>query len=655
MSALIRARAAGAFAILATALPPAQVNTTYTHTFTTVGACIVGTPNPFSGNVGRVTWSLPQGSVLPQGLTFTDSGVLSGIPREVGSHSFTVRATDSCQNSESRSFTLVVATTVSQRSMTVRPGAVEFRVQYTAARSSREPVTLELSGAPNEAVDYQVTTATPWLRVVENATGQTPRTVFLEAEGISTFAPGQYNGSFTVTSGALNSPLTVPVILYVSGSQNVSVSATSFLFNLNAAQPTDSRNLQVTSLQPGVRFRIRAETNNGGNWLTVNPSGAVYETVREFQVVANATGLARGTYQGTVIVTPDQNLGGEVRIPVTVVVTAVNTIAISQTQLTFDGPGTQSLTIGTTTGAPIAFTAQTNGAPWLTVDPRSATAPWAVNVSTTTLGLTPGRHEGAILITPAGSTEAIPIRVVLNVVAGQPQVTALSNGASFMPGGVAAGELVAITGFNLGPAAGVEAAPDAAGRYPTVLANTQVLVDGVAAPLTYVSERQINAVIPFGVQGRTTARLQVISNGATANQLDLSVVDAAPGIFLFDASGQAAALNQDGTYNARMNGAEPGSIVTLYATGAGQMDVSMTDGRVVVGQPFPRPLLPVGVRIGGRVADVLYAGAAPGLISGVLQVNARVPADVARGQMVPIQLIVGTTTSQSNVFLATRP
>jgi hypothetical protein len=92
-------------------------------------------------------------------------------------------------------------------------------------------------------------------------------------------------------------------------------------------------------VQSGVSSAFRAETNNGGNWLTVNPSGAVYETAREFQVVANATGLPRGTYQGSVIVTPDQNLGGEVRIPVTVVVTAVNTLAISQTQLTFTHPG----------------------------------------------------------------------------------------------------------------------------------------------------------------------------------------------------------------------------------------------------------------------------------------------------------------------------
>ena len=55
--------------------------------------------------------------------------------------------------------------------------------------------------------------------------------------------------------------------------------------------------------------------------------------------------------------------------------------------------------------------------------------------------------------------------------------------------------------------------------------------------------------------------------------------------------------------------------------------------------PFPRPLLPVGVRIGGRVADVTYAGAAPGLVAGMLQVNARVPADTPRGTNVPVQII----------------
>ena len=85
------------------------------------------------------------------------------------------------------------------------------------------------------------------------------------------------------------------------------------------------------------------------------------------------------------------------------------------------------------------------------------------------------------------------------------------------------------------------------------------------------------------------------------------------------------------------------------------MDRQVFDGRLVTDAPFPRPILPVGVRIGGRVADVTYSGAAPGQVAGMLQVNARIPSDTPRGTTVPVQIIVGTMTSQPNVILATRP
>ena len=133
------------------------------------------------------------------------------------------------------------------------------------------------------------------------------------------------------------------------------------------------------------------------------------------------------------------------------------------------------------------------------------------------------------------------------------------------------------------------------------------------------------------------------------------IVETVPGIFVLDATGQGAILNQDGSVNATLNGAEPGSIVSIYATGAGQMDRQVFDGRIVSDMPFPRPLLPVGVRIGGRIADVTYAGAAPGQVAGLIQVNARIPADTPRGATIPVQLTIGSATSQGNVFLATRP
>ena len=83
------------------------------------------------------------------------------------------------------------------------------------------------------------------------------------------------------------------------------------------------------------------------------------------------------------------------------------------------------------------------------------------------------------------------------------------------------------------------------------------------------------------------------------------------------------------------------------------MEGSLADGQIVNGTP--KSFLPVGVRIGGRLADVVYYGAAPGQVAGMFQVNARLPLDTPRGTTVPVQLLVGNTTSQTNVFLATRP
>ena len=64
--------------------------------------------------------------------------------------------------------------------------------------------------------------------------------------------------------------------------------------------------------------------------------------------------------------------------------------------------------------------------------------------------------------------------------------------------------------------------------------------------------------------------------------------------------------------------------------------------------------LPVAVRIGGRVAEVLYAGPAPGLVVGAMQVNARVPGDATVGPAIPVAISVGAWTSQAEITLAVR-
>jgi len=60
----------------------------------------------------------------------------------------------------------------------------------------------------------------------------------------------------------------------------------------------------------------------------------------------------------------------------------------------------------------------------------------------------------------------------------------------------------------------------------------------------------------------------------------------------------------------------------------------------------------VSVTIGGQPAEVLYAGSAPGLVAGLLQVNARVTDGIPSGDAVPVVLSIGSASSPSTVTMA---
>ena len=189
---------------------------------------------------------------------------------------------------------------------------------------------------------------------------------------------------------------------------------------------------------------------------------------------------------------------------------------------------------------------------------------------------------------------------------------------------------------------------------PDTVAQTRVLFDGIPAPVIYSSSSQVTAIVPYAMRGRATARVEIEYAGVRSTAVDVPVGEAAPGIFTVDANGQGAILNQDMSANSVMNGAEPGSIVSIYATGEGATEPAGQDGRIT-GEALAKPSLPVKVYIHGEEVEVLYAGSAPGMPAGVIQVNARVPASAPRGAFVDVRLHVGNAQSQPGVKLATKP
>jgi uncharacterized protein (TIGR03437 family) len=239
------------------------------------------------------------------------------------------------------------------------------------------------------------------------------------------------------------------------------------------------------------------------------------------------------------------------------------------------------------------------------------------------------------------------------------------NSASYLGGGVAPREIVTIFGAQIGPSEPVLLQVNANGKLATSLAGTRVLFNGIAAPLLYVSEKQSSAIVPAAVSGRSTVDVQVEYNGVPSETVTVPVLEARPGVFSVDGSGegQAAITNEDGSPNSAANPAGRGSVITLYATGGTEMSAGVDDGQLL-GNVLTPTSLPVTVffdlgsvdfPLPPKPAEILYAGGVPGSAAGLLQINLRVPANaVVTGTRVPFMLIIGSHWALYQVTLALR-
>ncbi len=256
--------------------------------------------------------------------------------------------------------------------------------------------------------------------------------------------------------------------------------------------------------------------------------------------------------------------------------------------------------------------------------------------------LTPGSYTLGINVVSGSVQHSVSVALTVTNLPQFPSAGVVSA-ASGSGNGVSPGEIVAVYGQDLGPASLALGTFDANNILSNTVGGTQVLFDGKPAPLIYSVAGQLSAIVPYAVAGKTSTQVQVLYNGKSSPMITVPVVDAAPGIFNVPGGSQAAALNADLSVNNTANPAAKGSVIVLFATGEGQTSPAGVDGKIAT-DTFPKPVLPVTVTIGGAPAQVLYYGAAPFEVAGVLQINAMIPATVASGPA-PVVVQVGTRTS----------
>ena len=268
----------------------------------------------------------------------------------------------------------------------------------------------------------------------------------------------------------------------------------------------------------------------------------------------------------------------------------------------------------------------------------------------------PGTYYSKVTFSTSGGSVTIP--ATLNVTASAdlpPVIGAIVNAASMQAGSLAPGEIIAVLGSGIGPAAaGLEL--DAGGKVRTSLGGTELLINGIPAPLTYASVGQLNASVPYEAGTSGTATVQVVSNGLMSDVWEVPLAPSAPGVFTLSAAGvgRAAVLNDDVSVNSPSNAAQRGTLVQIYATGEGELSPPGVTGGVTADDDVKKPLLEVKVTIGGLPAAVQAAVSAPELIAGVLAVNAIVPLEVTPGPEVPISISVGGIPSQQAATIAVK-
>jgi uncharacterized protein (TIGR03437 family) len=191
---------------------------------------------------------------------------------------------------------------------------------------------------------------------------------------------------------------------------------------------------------------------------------------------------------------------------------------------------------------------------------------------------------------------------------------------------VAPGEIVSIFGTALA----VTTATAGAAPLPLKLSDVNVSVNGLVAPLLYVSPVQINAQIPFETAAGT-AQIQVASSAGTAS-LEIAVAPAAPAIFTLNSTGSGAGAIEHGLTGQAITDANPaaaGEIVSVYCTGLGAVNPPGVTGAA---GPIPPAMTVLQVRayVAGEPATVSYAGLAPGY-AGLYQINVQIPAGTPSG------------------------
>jgi len=510
-------------------------------------------------------------------------------------------------------------------------------------------------------------------------------TVAVNASGLT---PGVYYGQLQFASpNAANSPQFSTIVLQVASAAAppppvLDQSGLLFL-DVVGSTKVNAQTITITNLgtQPSPFTATIASTGAAKPFSVPVASGTITPgTPLHFTVQATTTGLAAGSYTGTLTLNfPQGILSVNLLFVVTpVAVTPANalrpkrvwesspaaTAACTPAKLLpvfsalgqgFTAPAGWPALIqanvvddcGTPMSSgsvvaffsngdpPLALAGNTKGgwsAAWTPINTSSTSATITLTATEPDVGITGQARLGGSVTTNPGVPALTPGGVV----------DAASFSATATP---SPGQLVSVFGGQLTDTpANAPSLP-----LPNQLGGEQLVIGGRIVPLYSVGPTQIDAILPYGLPVASTIQMVALRGNAISTPVPVSVIAGAPGIFttngLGTGQGHVYVLNGGAFVLADSNRPlKAGDVIVIYCGGLGEVSPPVTAGVAVPSDTLRNSNNSVTMTIGGVAAPVSFAGLTPGS-AGLYQINATVPAGVPSGSAVPVVVTIGAVFS----------
>ncbi len=288
-------------------------------------------------------------------------------------------------------------------------------LSFTAPAGGPNPANQSFIVSTNTtAMSWSLTSNASWLSASPTSGTAASSSSVSVGVNVAGLAPGTYTGTITVTApSAGNSPRTLTVTLNVATPQ-IGVNPTSLTFTTGTtgANPP-AKTISITNTGIGT---LNWTATDNRPWITVSPTSGTAPS--SLSVAINKTGLAVGTYTGTVTISAPGASNSPVNIPITLVISNTPIISVTPTSLIFISrngalPAPKTLSLSNGGGGTLNWNASSNVS-WLSVSPTSGTAPSTLTVSVDPFGLDIGTYSGAITLTAAGASPVtVPVTLTI--------------------------------------------------------------------------------------------------------------------------------------------------------------------------------------------------------------------------------------------------